>query len=682
MEVIFTAETFRDMILFSGRFSNPSIPETNWKEVYGFLVGKIIERDNEKFLLIKKLIPMIHGTRTEVYFSEDDYIISETILEAIHKAQMFVCGWYHTHPGLGLFLSDTDMFNQLGFQSVFLDAVAVVFDFTKISENNNGFKIYRLDDVTQGIASSFSEVSYQIERNIQFDKFFMARSLVDISGDYKADNLLIKEAGEILKDSGSLQGLLKDLYHDDAEKIKSNVSSDQSSGIELSEMGDFNQQINEFEKYYVPSEESEDHFGSTFDDSGYYEILEQYSDNDWEIRSLRERIEKLKELGKPTGYLLIKLANRLMEITKFNESLGYLEAAEAEFLNSSDGSQEEKDIGISVIKNELGLFHEERGDYNTALNYFESCSEILEKMGNNIKITQVYNNIGNIYLKMENYDSAFSHYKKAFLKSQEMNYHLGMIASLNNAVEVLLFLHNYRLAYDVLMSNFNFFKATNNIFGIGITYSKLGHLYFTQGEKYYKISENYFRMALQVKILNQYPKDTLEDWIFLSQIFSSRSEMDLAENCLLQGLNIVRTYELSKEEGRFYDLLADIYLITDRIDEMMEYYKFALENYQDFGNDEKSSKVSEKMAELSVNLFNNPQKALDYLYNSLEIYRNQHYSKMIGETLLKISDIHIDIQDESSAIECLIEAKSIFNNLYDEFTVQIITEKLRSIRNE
>ena len=113
MEVFFSGKAFKDIILFSGRFANNSIPEHNWKEVYGFLVGKVVNRSGGKeCLLIKKMVPMIHGEKTEVNFNEKDYALSEAIIEEIYKLGLFICGWYHTHPGFGLFLSKTDIINQ------------------------------------------------------------------------------------------------------------------------------------------------------------------------------------------------------------------------------------------------------------------------------------------------------------------------------------------------------------------------------------------------------------------------------------------------------------------------------------------------------------------------------------------------------------------------------------------
>jgi tetratricopeptide (TPR) repeat protein len=171
---------------------------------------------------------------------------------------------------------------------------------------------------------------------------------------------------------------------------------------------------------------------------------------------------------------------------------------------------------------------------------------------------------------MNDHATAFRYYKEAYILSSNINYPLGMIVALNNSVDVLLFLQNYRLAYNAIGQVYKFFEATQNAYGIGMALSKFGHLYFTQGDLYYPLSEKYFRLAIDVKVKNNFFKETLDDWVFLYEIFKSRKDLPSAEICLTQGLNIIRTYEIDKEEGRFYKLLGDLYLMKNKIEEALD----------------------------------------------------------------------------------------------------------------
>ena len=167
--------------------------------------------------------------------------------------------------------------------------------------------------------------------------------------------------------------------------------------------------------------------------------------------------------------------------------------------------------------------------------------------------------------------------------------------------------------------------------------------------------------------------------IFIAKIHSESGRLKPAENFLLQGLNTARTFDLSEKEGEIYYLLGEIFETSANFDEMCNYYNLALENYKDFGKDEKIVEIIEKLAKIELNYFNNKEKSLNLEHDVLDIYRNQGYQKKIGETLMRISDIHLDLNDERSAIECLTEAKQIYEDLLDEFTVELLKEKLNSL---
>ncbi len=681
VEVFFSPGAFKEIFLFSGRFANNSIPSDDWKEVYGFLVGKVVNRSGKECLLIKKMVPMIHGEKTEVYFNDEDYALSESIIEEIYNLGLFICGWYHTHPGFGLFLSKTDIINQLGFQSAFNDSVAVVFDFKKLTDTNNGLKVFRLSDISKGVDSAFEEVPYQIDTS-ESNQSFIGRSLANISMKYSEGepSYLIKEAAEILKDTGDIKDLLGDL--DENTNISEKISLEDLEPINFEDLkpinfGDLEPIPKKF--HSLPTLEDleliplkKDY--NPNDGNGYYELTRNYSENDSEIRALRERINYAKKNEEPTGYFMIKLANILIKKSiSINEALNYLESAEDEFKATEDS------WGLATAKCELGLFYEERGDYMTALNNFESALKLLEELDDNISQIKIINNIGNVHLKLKEYDAAFSNYKKSYYRSRDINFQFGIISSLNNVVDVLLFLKNYKLANDILKGNLDYFIRAGNDFGISITYSKFGKLYYAFGQNYYDLSMKYFENAVEVKTSGGYHKEMIDDLIFMAKIHSESSRVKLAENFLLQGLNTARTFDLSVREGEIYNLLGEIFELSGNFDEMNNYYNLALENYKDFGKDEKIVELIEKLAKIELIYFNNNEKSLHLEHDVLDIYRNQGYQKMVAETLLRISDIHLDLGDEKSAIECLTEARHIYEDLLDEFTAEIIKEKLNSL---
>ncbi|OLS12734.1 MAG: 26S proteasome regulatory subunit N11 [Promethearchaeota archaeon CR_4] len=105
------------------------------------------------------MIPISHGGSIEVTFSAEDYVAFSLVDAAFAESGLFTIGWFHTHPGLDLFLSTVDVRNHLYWQTVNPLAIAIVFDHVHLQEEGNlGFKIFRLNDVQAGQRSDFHEV--------------------------------------------------------------------------------------------------------------------------------------------------------------------------------------------------------------------------------------------------------------------------------------------------------------------------------------------------------------------------------------------------------------------------------------------------------------------------------------------------------------------------------------------
>ncbi|NVM27290.1 MAG: tetratricopeptide repeat protein [Candidatus Helarchaeota archaeon] len=175
-EVILTTKIYQDMLLHALSFANKEMPRGEQKEVLALIVGKIKKDD----VIVSEIVPIASGSKVEVEFREEHYTKAAMIDSMAAERGEFIVGWFHTHPDLGLFLSPTDVINQLGYQALNNKAIAIVFDFTQMTLTTPGFSIFRLDDTSLGAASSYHSVRWRIkdaskevfaENLSHFDKF-------------------------------------------------------------------------------------------------------------------------------------------------------------------------------------------------------------------------------------------------------------------------------------------------------------------------------------------------------------------------------------------------------------------------------------------------------------------------------------------------------------------------------
>jgi proteasome lid subunit RPN8/RPN11 len=151
---------FRDIVTHTAQYAHFDLKVKNWKEVYGFLSGYIDE--DTQWVHITNAYPITHGTHYGVEFKKRHYVRSAYLNLMIAEQNEFFVGWYHSHPGLDLFLSETDVMNHLAYQIVNPKAIAVVFDHTKIIQKSPPLMIFQLDNPQYGIQSSYHPVEYYI----------------------------------------------------------------------------------------------------------------------------------------------------------------------------------------------------------------------------------------------------------------------------------------------------------------------------------------------------------------------------------------------------------------------------------------------------------------------------------------------------------------------------------------
>jgi proteasome lid subunit RPN8/RPN11 len=127
------------------KYANSNIPQAKWVEVIGLLGGKL---DSDGVTLrVEDAYPMGHGNA--VYAEIKDYKNYVRAFNDIKKKKYFVCGWYHSHPSYGLFMSNEDFGTQMRYQRLWDQSIALVIDPYMIDGNSYGFDVFRADAKSQ-----------------------------------------------------------------------------------------------------------------------------------------------------------------------------------------------------------------------------------------------------------------------------------------------------------------------------------------------------------------------------------------------------------------------------------------------------------------------------------------------------------------------------------------------------
>ena len=109
------------------------------REVGGLLVGevRIDPMHTRPYLLIQDILPALHteSGQTHVTFTQDTLVHLHGQIESRFRGKR-ILGWYHTHPGLGVFLSSYDTWLHENF---FNDPTQVALVIDPIAERGGFF---------------------------------------------------------------------------------------------------------------------------------------------------------------------------------------------------------------------------------------------------------------------------------------------------------------------------------------------------------------------------------------------------------------------------------------------------------------------------------------------------------------------------------------------------------------
>ncbi|MFO8020065.1 MAG: hypothetical protein R6U96_15680 [Promethearchaeia archaeon] len=179
-EVIVKFQAFKEMVKFLSQYSSNKIPKEEWVESMGFLFCNV----EDDYYIIEDAVGMTSGTELDVNLSPMKFgNINE--IEREHKG--FLGGWWHTHPNLSLFFSETDKKNQVFYQQNNPDGLGIVFDHTMIDHDFLGFKIFRL---LHQYSEEVQEVPYQV---LGFPEKGLRESLNLLGTDENIINSLVEE---------------------------------------------------------------------------------------------------------------------------------------------------------------------------------------------------------------------------------------------------------------------------------------------------------------------------------------------------------------------------------------------------------------------------------------------------------------------------------------------------------
>jgi len=277
-------------------------------------------------------------------------------------------------------------------------------------------------------------------------------------------------------------------------------------------------------------------------------------------------------------------SDALLNIGKGHYLLGNYEPAlenyESALLIYSDLKDQS---GLARSYNNLGLIYNKLGKSDLALEYNLKSLEIEEKAGNDMGVAKSYCNIGNLYFEMEKNNIALEYFNKCLTMYEELNDPEGLADILNNIGIVYDEEGKYDIALDYYLSSLAQEELLQDPSGIATTCNNIGLAYYNLGS--FDLAFNYLNRSLKLTqdIGEQY--GIANSYFNLSRIHLAQGNETEALKLLNRSLRIAEQIKAGDILMSSYKLLSETYASMNNYAKALENFKLYVDHRDDFFQD-------------------------------------------------------------------------------------------------
>ena len=139
--------------------------------------------------------------------------------------------------------------------------------------------------------------------------------------------------------------------------------------------------------------------------------------------------------------------------------------------------------GIAAKLNNIGIIYYEQADYSKALEYYNRCLKIGEKLRNHLAYAStLLTNIGAIHHQQRDYPKALEYYKRSLEIDEKEKNQVGIAVDLINIGENYAMQGSYSRAEEHYLRSLKIFVEVGEQEGMASLLVNLGKIYFPQGD--------------------------------------------------------------------------------------------------------------------------------------------------------------------------------------------------------
>lgn len=229
----------------------------------------------------------------------------------------------------------------------------------------------------------------------------------------------------------------------------------------------------------------------------------------------------------------------------------------------------------SILLNDLGLWHKDRGLLEAALSYYRRDESISRELNDPVGLASVLNNLGNLFVMLGEYENARSHLDQAAALYQQMNKRSELAHTLNNLGLFLYDHQDYIEAQRIFEEARSIHAETNNAAGVATSLNNIG-LALSGRNKYMEALKAY-EQSLEIRQRRGNREEIATTLSNMSAVYWSINDVDRAAEYLDRALVLYRALEMPSYVIASTHNLAQLQHDTGLLDEAVRTLRSALD---------------------------------------------------------------------------------------------------------
>jgi signal transduction histidine kinase len=283
-----------------------------------------------------------------------------------------------------------------------------------------------------------------------------------------------------------------------------------------------------------------------------------------------------------------------------------------------------------AIYNDWAILNRKMGDYKTAKDYYLLTLDVAKRINDWESVEYAYHGLGVLYGIVGDFDNAVEYYWSSLGVAEKRNDPKNVLISLQNISSTYLKAKNTEAALKNVKKAYAMALQQNDSARMGSIQNVYGRVLTLTGQ--YEDALKRHEDALHVFHSMQDKRNTIESLMNIADVYIHQNQYDKAESYFLQ-CNEYKSFFASHDQAEFYYKFGDLYLKKQLNSEAVLYFK-----------------------------------------KCLSLCHTYHFKDIDQKANIALSDIYKTQGDFVHAYECLAEANSLGDSLFNEEKSRRLTE--------